>query len=55
MPSMRWWALWLKPADCYPGHFFLFLGSFRSVLVPVVAIPVSLIGAIFLMQLADLP
>ena len=29
---------------------FLFLGSFRSVLVPVVAIPVSLIGAIFLMQ-----
>ncbi|MBM7455937.1 multidrug efflux pump [Oceanisphaera litoralis] len=30
---------------------FLFLGSWRSVLVPVVAIPVSLIGAIFLMQL----
>ncbi len=30
---------------------FLFLGSFRSVLVPVVAIPVSLIGAVFLMQL----
>jgi len=29
---------------------FLFLGSLRSVLVPVVAIPVSLIGAIFLMQ-----
>ncbi len=29
---------------------FLFLGSFRSVLVPVVAIPISLIGAIFLMQ-----
>ncbi|HUM12186.1 MAG TPA: efflux RND transporter permease subunit, partial [Myxococcaceae bacterium] len=29
---------------------FLFLGSFRSVLVPVVAIPVSLIGAAFLMQ-----
>ncbi|WP_298718735.1 efflux RND transporter permease subunit [uncultured Oceanisphaera sp.] len=29
---------------------FLFLGSWRSVLVPVVAIPVSLIGAIFLMQ-----
>jgi multidrug efflux pump len=29
---------------------FLFLGSFRSVLVPVVAIPVSLIGAFFLMQ-----
>ena len=28
---------------------FLFLGSFRSVLVPVVAIPVSLIGAVFLM------
>lgn len=29
---------------------YLFLGSFRSVLVPVVAIPVSLIGGIFLMQ-----
>jgi len=29
---------------------FLFLGSMRSVLVPIVAIPVSLIGAIFLMQ-----
>ena len=29
---------------------FLFLGSFRSVLVPVVAIPISLIGGIFLMQ-----
>ncbi|HEY2101948.1 MAG TPA: efflux RND transporter permease subunit [Chthoniobacterales bacterium] len=30
---------------------FLFLGSFRSVLIPVVAIPISLIGALFLMQL----
>jgi multidrug efflux pump len=30
---------------------FLFLGSIRSVLVPLVAIPVSLIGAIFLMQM----
>jgi len=29
---------------------FLFLGSLRSVIVPVIAIPVSLIGAIFLMQ-----
>src|SRR6202158_1072130 len=29
---------------------FLFLGSFRSVWVPVVAIPVSLVGAVFLMQ-----
>ena len=29
---------------------FLFLGSLRSVLVPVVAIPVSLIGGVFLMQ-----
>ncbi|HSO59902.1 MAG TPA: efflux RND transporter permease subunit, partial [Desulfobacterales bacterium] len=29
---------------------FLFLGSFRSVLIPVVAIPLSLIGAVFLMQ-----
>ena len=30
---------------------FLFLGSIRSVLVPIVAIPISLIGALFLMQL----
>ncbi|WP_018416333.1 efflux RND transporter permease subunit [Teredinibacter turnerae] len=30
---------------------FLFLGSVRSVVIPVMAIPVSLIGAIFLMQL----
>jgi len=29
---------------------FLFLGSFRSVFIPVVAIPLSLIGAAFLMQ-----
>ena len=29
---------------------FLFLGSFRSVLIPVIAIPLSLIGAVFLMQ-----
>jgi multidrug efflux pump len=29
---------------------FLFLGSLRSVLVPVVAIPVSLVGGFFLMQ-----
>ncbi len=29
---------------------FLFLGSLRSVIIPVVAIPLSLIGAIFLMQ-----
>src|SRR6202043_3623860 len=31
---------------------FLFLGSFRSVLIPVVAIPISLIGAVFLMMIA---
>lgn len=30
---------------------FLFLGSLRSVIIPVLAIPVSLIGSIFLMQL----
>ncbi len=30
---------------------FLFLGSVRSVLIPVVAIPISLIGAVFLMQI----
>ncbi|MGI8432933.1 MAG: efflux RND transporter permease subunit [Chthoniobacterales bacterium] len=30
---------------------FLFLGSWRSVIIPVVAIPISLIGAIFLMQI----
>src|SRR5437764_2446081 len=29
---------------------FLFLGSIRSVIVPIVAIPISLIGALFLMQ-----
>jgi len=31
---------------------FLFLGSFRSVLIPVIAIPVSLVGAVFLMLVA---
>ena len=31
---------------------FLFLGSVRSVIIPVVAIPISLIGAVFLMKLA---
>src|SRR5438094_586335 len=31
---------------------FLFLGSFRSVLIPIVAIPISLIGSVFLMLLA---
>jgi multidrug efflux pump len=31
---------------------FLFLGSFRSVLIPVVAIPISLVGAVFLMLVA---
>jgi len=30
---------------------FLFMGSLRSVLVPLVSIPVSLIGAVFFMQL----
>lgn len=30
---------------------FLFLGSMRSVMVPVIAIPIALIGSIFLMQL----
>jgi multidrug efflux pump len=29
---------------------FLFLGSLRSVLIPIVAIPLSLVGAVFLMQ-----
>jgi len=29
---------------------FLFLGSVRSVLIPIVAIPISLIGGVFLMQ-----
>jgi multidrug efflux pump len=29
---------------------FLFLGSFRSVFIPVITIPLSLIGAVFLMQ-----
>jgi multidrug efflux pump len=30
---------------------FLFMGSFRSVLIPIVAIPLSLVGAFFLMTL----
>ena len=30
---------------------FLFLGSLRSVLVPLIAIPISLIGGVFLMQI----
>ncbi len=30
---------------------FLFLGSWRSVLVPIMAIPISLIGGVFLMQI----
>jgi multidrug efflux pump len=34
------------------GIIFLFLGSWRSVIIPVVAIPVSLIGAMFLMNIA---
>ena len=29
---------------------FLFLGSLRSVMIPLIAIPISLIGAVFLMQ-----
>src|SRR5262249_1845550 len=31
---------------------FLFLGSFRAVIIPIVAIPISLVGAVFLMQVA---
>src|SRR5258708_8369832 len=31
---------------------FLFLGSIRGLIIPVVAIPISLIGAVFLMQTA---
>src|SRR5687767_9621209 len=31
---------------------FLFLGSFRAVIIPVVAIPISLVGAVFLMMAA---
>src|SRR5580765_1374888 len=31
---------------------FLFVGSFRSVLIPIVAIPISLVGAVFLMLVA---
>ena len=29
---------------------FLFMGSFRAVVIPVIAIPLSLVGAVFLMQ-----
>jgi multidrug efflux pump len=31
---------------------FLFLGSFRAVIIPIVAIPISLVGAVFLMLAA---
>jgi multidrug efflux pump len=31
---------------------FLFLGSVRGLIIPVVAIPISLIGAVFLMQIS---
>ena len=31
---------------------FLFLGSFRAVIIPIVAIPISLVGAVFLMMVA---
>ena len=31
---------------------FLFMGSVRSVIIPVLAIPISLVGAVFLMMLA---
>jgi multidrug efflux pump len=34
------------------GVIFLFLGSVRAVLIPIVAIPISLIGAVFLMLIA---
>lgn len=33
---------------------FLFLGDWRSTLIPIIAVPVSLIGAFFVMQLLDL-
>src|SRR5205814_4807581 len=31
---------------------YLFLGSFRAVIIPIVAIPISLVGAVFLMLAA---
>jgi multidrug efflux pump len=34
------------------GVIFLFLGSVRAVIIPIVAIPISLIGAVFLMLIA---
>jgi multidrug efflux pump len=34
------------------GVIFLFLGSMRSVIIPIVAIPISLVGAVFLMLVA---
>ena len=34
------------------GVIFLFLGSLRAVIVPVIAIPISLVGAVFLMYAA---
>lgn len=35
------------------GVIFLFLGSVRSVIIPVIAIPLSLIGTLFIMLLLD--
>jgi multidrug efflux pump len=34
------------------GVIFLFLGSVRAVIIPVIAIPISLVGAVFLMYIA---
>ena len=34
------------------GVIFLFLGSVRAVIIPVIAIPISLVGAVFLMLVA---
>ena len=49
-PSTRSCSTLLETLLIVVVVIFLFLGSLRTVLVPVVAIPVSLIGAVFLMQ-----
>ena len=53
-PSTRWSRRSRETLLIVVVVIFLFLGSLRSVLVPVVAIPVSLIGAVFLMQVVRL-
>ena len=38
----------------WPSLYFCFLGDWRSTLIPIIAVPVSLIGAFFVMQMFGL-